>query len=68
MSIQDAARDPRTRETQRRVRIEAVVQEWMGKMSLEGIHSGTILDEEALQTIAAHLRAMISRHYDPAQL
>jgi len=64
MDAKAIAADPRTREGQRRARIETVVQDRMHLMSGQGIHSGTVLDADALEVIAANLRALISK-YDP---
>jgi len=58
---QSIASDPRTRESQRRARIEGVVQEIMNDLSMTGVHAGTVIDEWCLETIAGALRAAISK-------
>lgn len=54
------AADPRTRASQRRARIEIVVQEIMNDLSGLGIHAGTVIDEACLENIAVWFRYVIS--------
>lgn len=58
---QRIAADPRTQESQRRHRIEAVVQETMNDLSMTGVHAGTVIDDGCLETIAGMLRQVISK-------
>lgn len=58
---QRIASDPRTMESQRRARIEGVVQEIMHDLSANGVHVGTVLDHLILEYIAAAFRAEISK-------
>jgi hypothetical protein len=58
---QQIAADPRTQESQRRHRIEGAVQEIMRNLQMTGVHSGTVIDDGCLETIAGALRAAISK-------
>ncbi len=58
---QQKASDPRTQESQRRHRVEGVVQEIMHDLSANGVHAGAVLNELVLEYIAASFRSAISK-------